>query len=500
MSENRERMEGQTIGEEEKIDLIAILEEFWYGFKKLWFLMALLVALGAARSYFSTSYSYTPQYVASATMSVTTPAGNGGYMDAESARQMANVFPYILTSGVLQDVVAEEMGLSSIPGSIQVEAEEDTNLLTMSVSSSDAQMAYDILHAVIDNYPRVTEFVFGETTLEILDETGVPTDTGREVVIRGSFRKGAIQGAAAAVVILCLYVLSRQTVKSKDKLKRQINLKDLGSLPLVKKKKRRKKTAAPICLLDERLPASYRESVSRVKMRIWKAMAEKGQKTVLVTSSIPGEGKTTVAVNLALSLAKQGKAAVLVDCDLRNPSVAKVLAGHLPPEGEKAPGLAAVLKGKASLEHALLKVDVSGTSLQVLCGGKGGASDVSLMGSRRMREVVETLKRQADVIILDTAPAELLADAALVARCADAAVYVIRCDYAKMKRIRSGIQALSISNIPILGYVFNSDVSAKEKRYGYGYGYQYGYRRYGAYGRYRDTGKREDEAGRVIKD
>ena len=179
MSENRERMEGQTIGEEEKIDLIAILEEFWYGFKKLWFLMALLVALGAARSYFSTSYSYTPQYVASATMSVTTPAGNGGYMDAESARQMANVFPYILTSGVLQDVVAEEMGLSSIPGSIQVEAEEDTNLLTMSVSSSDPQMSYDILHAVIDNYPWVAEFVFGDTTLEILDETGVPTDTGR---------------------------------------------------------------------------------------------------------------------------------------------------------------------------------------------------------------------------------------------------------------------------------------------------------------------------------
>lgn len=184
MSENRELTESSKKREEqEKIDIISLLDDFAGGLKKLWLLILVLIVVCAVRSYFATSFTYTPKYVASATMSVTTPSGGGGYLDAASARQMAEVFPYVLTSGVLEDVVAQEMGLDSIPGSIDVEAEEGTNLLTMSVSSNDPQMAYNILHAVIDYYPEVAEFVFGETRLEILDETGIPSDVQREEVL-----------------------------------------------------------------------------------------------------------------------------------------------------------------------------------------------------------------------------------------------------------------------------------------------------------------------------
>ena len=185
---------------------------------------------------------------------------------------MAEVFPYVLTSGVLEDVVAEEMGLDSLPGSISVEAEEGTNLLTMSVSSNDPQMAYNLLHAVIDYYPEVREFVFGETRLEILDETGIPSDMQREEVIRGSYKRGALQGAIIGFVILCLYVVLHKTVKSKDKLKRQINLPDLGTLPFVKVKKRRTQTVHNLCILNDRIPDSYLEAVKKLRIRVLKEM------------------------------------------------------------------------------------------------------------------------------------------------------------------------------------------------------------------------------------
>lgn len=216
MSDRVEQTDSRQIDEAEKIDLIKAVEDFLHGLKKLWLLILALIVLGAGVSYFRTTYTYTPQYVASATMAVTGPGGEY----SGTATQMAEIFPYILSSGVLQDVVAGEMGMDYVPGSVSVQAEEGTNLLTMSVTSNDAQMAYDVLHKMIECYPEVAEFVLGKTSLEILDETGVPSDTRREIVVRGSYRRGAVQGALAGLVILCLYVFLKKTVRSKEKLKK----------------------------------------------------------------------------------------------------------------------------------------------------------------------------------------------------------------------------------------------------------------------------------------
>lgn len=499
MSDRMESTEKERIEETEKIDIISFAGDFLYGLKKLWLLILVLTLAGAGISYFRTSYTYTPQYVASATMSVTAPGGQ--YIGAQTASQMAEVFPYILTSGVLEDVVAREMGMDSVPGSISATAEEGTNLLTMSVTSDDPQMAYDILHTVIDCYPEVAEFVLGNTSLTILDETGVPSDTQKEVVVRGSYRRGAVMGAGAGLVILCLYILLKKTVKSKDKLKSQINLPDMGSLPYIRNKKRKKKPEQnKVSLINERTPASYQEAMRRLRIRVLKEVEENQTKTIMVTSSIPGEGKTTVAVNLAISLVRQGKKVVLVDCDLRNPSIADFLGIT-----EQRPGIDSVLHKKAAVTDVLTEIDVNGENkLTLLLGEEEEKTDISLLGSKRMEGLIAELKNMADVVILDTAPAQLLADAALMARFVDAALYVIRYDYTKMYKIREGIQALAMSKIKMLGYVFNCDRNSGDGKYGYGYGY--GYRRYGSYGhygRYRDTGKRdkkEDLSGRVIKD
>lgn len=499
MSDRMESTEKERIEETEKIDIISLAGDFLYGLKKLWLLILVLTLAGAGISYFRTSYTYTPQYVASATMSVTAPGGQ--YIGAQTASQMAEVFPYILTSGVLEDVVAREMGMDSVPGSISATAEEGTNLLTMSVTSDDPQMAYDILHTVIDCYPEVAEFVLGNTSLTILDETGVPSDTQKEVVVRGSYRRGAVMGAGAGLVILCLYILLKKTVKSKDKLKSQINLPDMGSLPYIRNKKRKKKPEQnKVSLINARTPASYQEAMRRLRIRMLKEVEENQTKTIMVTSSIPGEGKTTVAVNLAISLVRQGKKVVLVDCDLRNPSIADFLGIT-----EQRPGIDSVLHKKAAVTDVLTEIDVNGENkLTLLLGEEEEKTDISLLGSKRMEGLIAELKNMADVVILDTAPAQLLADAALMARFVDAALYVIRYDYTKMYKIREGIQALAMSKIKMLGYVFNCDRNSGDGKYGYGYGY--GYRRYGSYGhygRYRDTGKRdkkEDLSGRVIKD
>ena len=472
MSEYRERSDVQLDNDQDKIDITELLHDFLQGVKKLWWLVVLLTVLFAAKSYFTTTTTYQANYVASATVSVSSMTGT-------SAEDMAKVFPYILTSGVLEDVIKEDLGVESLPGTISVVAEEGVNLITISASAADPQVAYNLLVSVMENYPQVAKFVVGETKLVILDETGVPSDTAREEIIRGSYKRGALKGAMIGCAILLIYVLLRRTVKSKDKLKKHLNLMDCGTLPHIYAKKRKKDTFnSSVSLLNSRISQGYVEALRKIRIKVMKEMEIKNYSTLLITSSIPGEGKTTVAANLAIAIAKQGKSVILVDCDLRNPSIAGVMNDQ-----EKHPGLGAVLTGKASLKEAVVPVEVSGGSLYVLYGSEDDEESVRLLGSKKFDSFLRVLKRQADVIILDTAPSGLLADAPLLAKYVDAALYVIRYDFTKLRQIRDGVQSLSMSGVDILGYVFNGDMK-RGGSYGYGYGAYGKYGKYGAYGRY----------------
>lgn len=502
MSENVETTEKKTGTEIEKIDIMNLVAAFWNAIKRLWVLLVIIVIVCTARSYFSTSFSYTPQYVASATVSVTTPGGS--YTNIQSAQEMAAIFPYILTSGVLEDVVLNDMGLESLPGQIDVQAEDGMNMLTISVSSDDPQMAYNILQSVIKNYPEVAEYIFGETKLAILDETGIPSDTQREVVIRGSYKRGALQGIIICAAILCLYVFLKRTVRTKEQLNKHINLHDLGSLPHVRMKKRKTEAYNNLTLLNTRISPAYEEAVRRLRVRVMREAESENGGVIMVTSSIPGEGKTTIAVNLALAIAKQGKSVILADCDPRNPSVGEVLQNTA-----KHPGIGAVLRGKVPLQRALTRFEIPGTDaeMEILYGGKPNAGDAALLGSRKMDHLIEAMQMKADYVILDTAPADLLADASLLAKYVDFVLYVIRCDYTKINKIRSGIETLTARNVNLLGYIFNDDVNQKSSRYGYGYGYGYGrygryghYSRYSHYGKLKGTGQTEDKSGRIIKE
>lgn len=165
---------------------------------------------------------------------------------------------------------------------------------------------------------------------------------------------------------------------------------------------------------------------------------------------------------------------------MRRPSVAKAMNQ----EGE-FPGLQAVLQGKVKISEAMTTIELEKCpgSLQILYGKTTEGSSSDLLESKQMERLISILKKKADLVIFDMAPSEMLADAPVLARYLDAAVYVIRYDYAKMRQIRMGVENLSMSGIHMLGYVLNRDRSVGGGGYGYGYGY-YGRYRYGRYGRY----------------
>ena len=183
---------------------------------------------------------------------------------------------------------------------------------------------------------------------------------------------------------------------------------------------------------------------------------------------MPGEGKTTVSVNLALSLARKGARVILVDADLRRPSVKAALGIREPSQGLID---AAALDDPA--QSASLLASVEGSTLRLLAGDTP-RKDVRQAPVRKIFRVIDFLRTQADYIILDTPPCGLLADSVSLARAADCAIYVLGAGAVQAPQALDGIQYLAESGTALLGCVLNG-VQTRGQRYGYGYGYHYGY-------------------------
>lgn len=459
----------------ERIDVFSFINDFFHRFRRLWIVVLATTVACAGIFYYRTSSTYSPTYVAEATVSV--EIVNGGlYANKNTAEQMGLIFPYILTSGALSDVIAEDLGTTSVPGTIRASSIKGTNLLTITVTARSGESAYAILQSVLKNYPAVAQFVVGQTELKIVDDSGIPTDTGRASVIRGSIKKGAMVGFALGMLIVMVNVISFRTVRSETELRSLLNIPCLGTLPFYQKKMRRNSTKTEINILNDGENSDYVESIRLIRTRLERQM--EGKQVIMVTSSISGEGKSTVASNLAIAMARKGKRVVLVDCDLRNPTVSQIFDLK-----EERPGLVSILRGQSELQDSLVNIFDHGNPLGLILlpGGQREPRLVEILGSERMKNVIETLRGMADVVILDTPPSAMLVDAMMLVRYVDAIAYVVMSDYARRRYIFEGVEELSSSGAPIVGCILNGG-RVRGGRYGY-YGY-YGYRGKYGYGRY----------------
>ena len=221
------------------------------------------------------------------------------------------------------------------------------------------------------------------------------------------------------------------------------------------------------------------EAYAILQTNITFSRPEEQLKVLALTSALPGEGKTTTAVNLALTLCQRGLSVCLVDADLRRPQLHEIF--HVPRE----PGLSEVLKGLRTFESASRPMQIGeGPQLAVLTAGAPGLSAPALVGSTRMRTLLNELRNQFDLVILDTPPVNILTDAALLGVNADGVLVVVRAGATDAAALHYAMEQLNHVRAPALGIVMN-DVDLK--RFG---AYDGAYRYYG-YGTYTDAGSNQ---------
>ena len=471
----------------EKLDFFPLFRNLWKQFRRLWWLLLILALLGGAYTGLQTVRSYRPMYQSEAIFSLSADySGSTDIMsynyhyDNDAAQLAAAAFPYLLNSDVMKERLLLKLDTAYLNGTIEASSIPSTNFFVLTAKSADPADAYAMVKAVMEIYPQVSRLVIGSAQMVVSQEPTLPDTPYTTLNWTRSAVLGAAAGALLGFLFLLLLAVANPTVITEKDIRQVVNLPCLAQVPNVRRKHRTRVTETGLLTTTLETDSAFTEAFRLLRLKLLRTLKYPEEKVLLFTSSLPSEGKSSLAANTALSLAKDGKQVLLIDGDLRAQNL-KVLLGVTEPSS----GLAAFLSQNSQPAQFLRFAD---TSLYLFAGDETVSNPTPLLKHDRLDALMRRLREHFDYIIIDTPPCAMMADAAALCRHADQVIYVIREDYASRAQILDGVQALSGSGASICGYALNRVSAGSSSKYGYGYGYKYGYgypySKYGKYSRY----------------
>ncbi|MHC8305927.1 GumC family protein [Pseudomonas sp. PB3P13] len=286
----------------------------------------------------------------------------------------------------------------------------------------------------------------------------------------------AVVAALIGVILAFLFDTLSNTFKTDDSIESTLNTPLLSVVPLVMKKSRRQLAR----LFDDNDHPRFSETIRNLRTWLMLQSNEQPAQVVLVTSTVSGEGKSTIANNLACSLTPLERV-LLIDADLRQPTLSSNF--DFPAD---APGLANVIAGTARLEDCIRTVgnldmlpagNVSPSSLDMLTSprlpgpgerrhGSRQPPPQDLLSSPRVARMFDALKLRYRHIIIDSPPAEMVSDALLLAKHSDAVIYVVKAESTPVSQVQKGLATLQQSHAPVFGIVLNQVDLRKARKYG----------------------------------
>ena len=282
---------------------------------------------------------------------------------------------------------------------------------------------------------------------------------------------GLVVGCMLGVGIAFFREYLDDTIKDVDSAKRLFGVPVLATIPFIgrdKKKGEATEGESPRVLITHLEPKSPPAEAFRALRTAIHFSAKDKKQVLMVTSTFPGEGKTTTSANLAETIAQTGSRVLLIGCDLRRPTLHTIF------NTPKTPGLTELLVGDATLEQITLQTGIN--SLDFISAGTTPPNPAELLGSERMAELIEELRSGYDTIILDAPPMLAVTDASLLTAVSDLIILVLEAGGVRIKAAQHMAELLRSAQSPVAGIAFN-DKSGKGAEY-----YTYYRDRYGRYG------------------
>ena len=280
-----------------------------------------------------------------------------------------------------------------------------------------------------------------------------------------------VLGVGIPVGVIYLLELTKFKIEGRSDVEKLTSLPIVGDIPLTDEKQ------GAIAVFENQnnlMSETFRNIRTNLQF-----MLENDKKVILVTSTVSGEGKSFISANLAISLSLLGKKVVIVGLDIRKPGLNKVF--NIP---RKEVGITQYLANPEKNLMDLVQLSDVSKNLYILPGGTVPPNPTELLARDGLDKAIETLKKNFDYVILDTAPVGMVTDTLLIGRVADLSVYVCRADYTHKNEYTLINELIDGNKLPNLCTVING-LDLKKRKYGYYYGY-------GKYGKYYGYGKRYD--------
>ena len=429
----------------------AITEFFtfeWYSVLKDVILNCWLLLLAAIIGFVSVfvyeEVSYKPVYTSSATLMVQVKTGTyQAYTNLSASSEMAVIFSEVFVQPSMKEKASEFIGEDGFKGTINASTLTNTNIINLSVTADNPEIAYKELLAVLEVYPQISNTIFSNAVLDVVRAPEVPKGPSNSKAF--PHEKLVIAGFVALTLFGIIFIsLVRDTVKDEKSFNKKVDSKLIGTVlqernygtfgDFIKRKKKKK------LITDAFASFSFVENYQKIATKLEYLNQKNGDKIFLVTSVASHEGKTTVSINTALTLARKGHRVALLDMDLLKPTIQKYI--DVPAEYVD---LVHVLTGDISPEQYSLST-YKDFGLAIGLNKRRHSDFTSWINRPYVKTALDRIAMNYDFVIIDSMPLSASADLTAISNLADKTLMVIRADYVKTGDINDAILTLDRKN------------------------------------------------------
>lgn len=382
------------------------------------------------------------------------------YNDVILNQKLVSTYGEIVKSRVVTDKVIENLGLTlsfnSFRNKVNVNLVKDTEIIKIQVTDNNPILAADIANETAVVFMDSVKTIMNVENVQVIDKAQVPKSPIKPRPMLNMAIAGVL-GLMAGMFLVFLLEFLDNTLKTPEDIEKHLGLAVIGAIPTVKQEQDRLVT-----LNNPKSPIS--EAFRTLRTNIQFSSIDKEIKTLVVTSSSPTEGKSTISSNLAITISQSDKKVLLIDCDLRKPTVHKTFGL------DNQKGLTNILMGE-ELSDALNKNEDL-ENLLILTSGPIPPNPAELIGSKKMKVFLDKIRGEYDMIILDSPPVGLVTDSAVLSTIVDGLILVGAVAQTDIEIAKQSKELLKKVNSNIIGVVLNKVPIEGRSYYKYHY-YQY---------------------------
>lgn len=427
-------------------------------------IVAVMIVFGSVFDFMKT-VTYVPQYGTS--MTATLSGGEDTFKNIDKVQSYVNTLDYLMNSNNAKSYVKKKMPISKTTYKAEVTLKQ-ANVVKIKVTADTKREAYFSIKYLNDWYRENTERYSFPYNITVLKESKFSTKPVNPNSHIKNFLIGAVGSGFVLSCLFGLYFFLRDTIKSEEEVENKLDTRLYAKLPFEVKKREDARNKKAILITSLKTSFFFRESINKLRSKVEASSDKHGYKSFMITSAYENEGKSSVAANLALALAKNGRKVVLVDADFNKPAVFKIFDL----DGSKS--LNKAIEGASSWRSQVVS---DRSSLDLLPCSQDTLKSEILTNSKKLDEIMKELREEYDFVIVDTCPAYLLNEPMAMNELVDATLFIVRQDYATSDVINETVKRLTYVKDNVLGVVFKNVVSEGNKGTS-NYNNRYGYNKY----------------------